>query len=310
MSSKIVNRPKVSIGLAVYNGEKYLEEAIDSILAQTFADFELIISDNASTDRTAEICHAYAQKDERIRYHRNATNIGGANNENQTFRMARGEYFRWAADDDICAPTLVEECVKILDQNPQAVLCYSQTITIDENGNETGNAVISKAESEKAFQRFISIARSRDSCEQTYGLVRSIALNKTKLQQNYTNSDRTLLAELAIYGEFREIPQPLFFKRVHPRNVYLDWRTRMAWFNPSLKGKIVFPWWMQFFDYLRTIKRSPLSVYDKFRCYLFMVEWILRFGKNLGKDILVAVYMLMHSKEWRKQLYEATINWS
>ncbi len=88
--------PKVSIGLAVYNGEKYLGQAIDSILAQTFTDFELIISDNASTDRTPEICKKYAAQDARIRYHRNPTNIGGANNENQTFRMSRGEYFRWA----------------------------------------------------------------------------------------------------------------------------------------------------------------------------------------------------------------------
>lgn len=303
-------QPLVSIGLAVYNGERFLEAALDSLLAQTFTDFELIISDNASTDRTSEICQIYAQKDARIRYHRNPSNIGGANNENQTFRMARGKYFRWAADDDICAPTLIEECVKVLEKNPEVVLCYSKTIKIDEDGNETGKAFIGKAESENSFSRFRSIAIAKDSCEQTYGLVRSDVLRQTKLQQNYTNSDRTLLAELAIYGHFFEIPQYLFYKRFHQKNVYLDWRTRMAWFNPSIRGKIVFPWWMQLFDYFRTIKRSPISFYEQIRCYLFMFEWVLRFGKNLAKDLLVAVYMLMHSKEWRKQLYETTINWS
>ncbi|MCB0187328.1 MAG: glycosyltransferase family 2 protein, partial [Caldilineaceae bacterium] len=123
--------PRVSIGLAVYNGEPYLADAIRSILSQSFTNFELIISDNASTDRTAAICQEFAARDSRIRYSRNATNIGGANNENRTFRLARGEYFRWAAHDDICAPELLEKSVAVLDQNPDVVLCYSMTTEID-----------------------------------------------------------------------------------------------------------------------------------------------------------------------------------
>lgn len=303
-------QPLVSIGLAVYNGEQYLEEALNSLLGQTFTDFEIIISDNASTDHTAEICLRYAEQDARIRYHRNATNIGGANNENQTFRMSCGKYFRWAADDDICAPTLIEECVKVLEENPDIVLCFPKTIKIDGEGDEMGRAIVEEPNAEKSFSRFRAMAIAKDSCEQTYGLIRSDVLQKTRLQQNYTNSDRTLLAELAIHGKFHEIPQYLFYKRFHEKNVYLDWRTRMAWFDPSIKGKIVFPWWMQFFDYFKTIKRSPISRYEQMRCYLFMFEWALRFGKNLTKDLLVAFYMLAHSKEWRKQLYEVTINWS
>jgi glycosyltransferase involved in cell wall biosynthesis len=110
--------PKVSIGLAVYNGEAYLKEAVDSILTKRFTDFELIISDNASTDRTEKLCRAYAAQDERVRYHRNPTNIGGANNENQTCANGSGQYFRWAAHDDVCAPTLLEKCVAALDENP------------------------------------------------------------------------------------------------------------------------------------------------------------------------------------------------
>lgn len=305
-----IEQPLVSIGLAVYNGEQYLEEALNSLLGQTFTDFEIIISDNASTDHTAEICLRYAEQDARIRYHRNATNIGGANNENQTFRMSRGKYFRWAADDDICAPTLIEECVKVLEENPDIVLCFPKTIKIDGEGDEMGRAIVEEPNAEKSFSRFRAMAIAKDSCEQTYGLIRSDVLQKTRLQQNYTNSDRTLLAELAIHGKFHEIPQYLFYKRFHEKNVYLDWRTRMAWFDPSIKGKIVFPWWMQFFDYFKTIKRSPISRYEQMRCYLFMFEWALRFGKNLTKDLLVAFYMLAHSKEWRKQLYEVTINWS
>src|SRR5215510_10355296 len=118
----------LSVGLAVYNGEEFLDEAIRSILAQTLTNFELIISDNASTDRTSEICQKYVRIDPRIRYHRNEANIGGANNENQTFRMARGKYFRWAAHDDVLAPTLLARCVEVLEERPDAVLCYPATV--------------------------------------------------------------------------------------------------------------------------------------------------------------------------------------
>lgn len=96
-------RPKVSVGLPVYNGEKYLPQAIKSLLAQTFAEFELIICDNASTDRTQEISRTFTKRDQRIRYHRNPNNLGAAANFNLSFRLSSGEYFKWAADD-LCAP--------------------------------------------------------------------------------------------------------------------------------------------------------------------------------------------------------------
>ena len=105
--------PRVSIGLPVYNGERYLRESIDSILAQTFQDFELVVCDNASTDETARICEEYAERDPRVRYFRNARNIGGINNANLTFERSRGDLFRWAAHDDVCAPVLLERCVQV-----------------------------------------------------------------------------------------------------------------------------------------------------------------------------------------------------
>ena len=97
--------PRVSLGFPVYNGERYLAAALDSLLGQTFRDLEVVICDNASTDRTAELCAAYAARDARVRYHRNPTNLGAAPNFNRTFELSRGEYFKWAAHDDVCAPT-------------------------------------------------------------------------------------------------------------------------------------------------------------------------------------------------------------
>src|SRR5262245_39663132 len=118
MSSVAERSPTVSVGLPVFNGENYLAEAIDSILAQTYRDFELIICDNASTDATEKIARGYADTDARVRYHRNVTNIGGARNQTLAMNMARGRYFRLSAHDDKIAPTFLEECVKVLDERP------------------------------------------------------------------------------------------------------------------------------------------------------------------------------------------------
>src|SRR5262245_40295511 len=133
MGDNMRKHPLVSIGLAVYNGEEYLSDAISSILAQSFTDFELIISDNASTDRTEEICKTYADMDSRIRYSRNETNIGGVNNENLTFRLSKGKYFRLAAHDDVCDPKLIEKCVEVLERDQDVILCQTAIVNIDEN---------------------------------------------------------------------------------------------------------------------------------------------------------------------------------
>src|SRR3990172_5433048 len=129
-----MNIPVVSIGLPVYNGENYIEKAINSILSQTFKDFELIISDNASTDNTMDICKILSAKDRRIRYYRNEINRGAAWNFNRVFQLARGKYFQWACHDDVWIPTLLERYVEVLDQMPKVVLCYTKTTYIDEHG--------------------------------------------------------------------------------------------------------------------------------------------------------------------------------
>ena len=123
--------PRLTIGLPVYNGENFLSEALDTLLAQTYTDFELIISDNASTDGTEEICRRYARSDPRIRYLRQERNIGLVPNHNFLVGQARGEYFKWAGHDDRFAPELVERCIEILDERPHVVLCHADMAIID-----------------------------------------------------------------------------------------------------------------------------------------------------------------------------------
>ena len=125
---------KLSVGLPVWNGEEFLEGAIRCILAQSFGDFELVISDNASTDRTAEICHSF--DDSRIVYHRHEENLGAAWNFNRVFELCRGEFFKWAAHDDLVAPSYFQKCIDALHDDPEAILAYTGVHSIDENGQQ------------------------------------------------------------------------------------------------------------------------------------------------------------------------------
>ena len=106
------NKPRVSIGLPIYNGENLVIETLDSFLSQTFSDFEVIISDNGSIDRTQQICEDYAAKDGRIKYYRNLKNLGVAPNLNRVFELSSGEYFKWADHDDLLAPDFLLRCVE------------------------------------------------------------------------------------------------------------------------------------------------------------------------------------------------------
>lgn len=303
--------PLVSIGLAVYNGELFLEEAIQSILCQTYSDFELILSDNASTDHTEEICRRYAALDKRIHYYRNAANIGGANNENRTFYLSKGKYFHLHAHDDVLAPDFIEKCLKVIEENPEVVICYTETVFIDQHGDHLNKTINRLGDQKEPYQRFAELIKRYHYCESIYGLIRSEILHKTRLQLNYTNSDRTLLSELCLYGPFYQIAEPLFFKRLHKGNAYIDLRTRMAWFDPGFVGKVSFPYWVQFFDYFVTIGRVPISLSNKLRCYMIMLgPWLVENARYMIKDPIAAAYMLLHSSQWRKKRYESTNNWS
>lgn len=285
--------PTVSIGLAVFNGDRYLAQAIESILNQTYTDFELIISDNASTDNTEEICKRYAAQDDRIIYHRNPKNIGGANNENLTFKLSKGKYFRWAAHDDVCHPELLENLVAGLESAPDIVLSESMVVKIDADDQPVG-FLHSNDISDDPYDRFVYLSRWDHECEATYGLIRSEIMKKTDLELNYTDSDRTFLCELGLYGRFHRVPKYLFYKRFHPdmsTNVYTDWRLRMEWFGLDPYQIIAQPYLMQFFHYLRIIRRAPVSIITKVRCYLYMGKWIFDYDryKAIFKDGLISL---------------------
>ncbi len=137
-SSMTSPSPRVSIGLPVYNGGRFLAATLDSLLAQSLCDFELIISDSASTDETQDLCHAYAARDPRVRYFPNfpnRANLGAGHNYRRVVELSRGELFEWAGADDPCEPAYLARCVEILDADPRVAPAYPRARFIDEEGN-------------------------------------------------------------------------------------------------------------------------------------------------------------------------------
>jgi glycosyltransferase involved in cell wall biosynthesis len=211
--------PRVTIGLPVYNGDAFLAAAIDSLLAQTYRDFELIISDNASTDGTEAICRDRAARDPRIRYYRSAKNRGAMWNFNYVVELARGEYFKWAAHDDVHEPTYVERCVEVLDRDPGVVLACTKLVDIDENNVRKPVEVPDLAwDAARPNVRFRALANPHHRCESVFGVIRASVLRKTMLISDYAGCDRVLLSQIALAGRFHEVPR-CSFSTASTRNV-------------------------------------------------------------------------------------------
>ncbi len=286
--------PRVSVGMPVFNGERFLAETLDSILAQTFKDLEIVISDNASTDRTEQICRSYAERDPRIRYYRSDVNRGAAWNHNRVFELARGRYFKWQSHDDLCAPELLEVCVSVLDRDPGVVLCFSRTQIIDAEGRPLSKFHVpsmTRMDSPYPHERLHGTICPDHWCFEVYGLGRSEVLRQTPLIASYTGSDRVLLADLALRGRFHEIPTYLFFNREHPsRSVRVhSLYTAAGWFDPRFKGKMSFPHWRLLSEYGRTVARcSQVDRRERMRCYAQLFPWLSQHRTKLAADIRTA----------------------
>jgi glycosyltransferase involved in cell wall biosynthesis len=289
--------PTVTIGLPVFNGETFLRQAVDSILAQTYADFELLISDNCSTDGTAGICRSYLMADQRIRYVRQPENIGAAKNYNELVALSGGKYFKWAAHDDVLAPCFLEECVRALEQDPGVVLAFTRTQLIDEDGERipvlpdhdkrplsdrnppssgdfvTGKLVGADYEETAApdpVVRFREVLFTYDATFPVFGVMRRSALERTRLIDSYFGSDRVLLAHLALLGRFARIDMPLFLNRTHPgQSSSLSRRNRARWITG--RHRWTFQPVRQVAGCIVAIFEADLTVKQRWQC--LVVRW-------------------------------------
>ena len=293
--------PLVSVGVPVFNGERYLREAIRSILDQTYRNLELIISDNASTDGTRSICEEEAANDSRVRYCRSDTNRGLAWNFNNLVDLARGPYFKWMSCDDTMEETFIRCAVDALESHPDAVLSHSDTRVIGTDGEFLRDdwTKITVADDDPV-RRFRELMIEPHTCMWQFGLIRLDALRGLPWRPmgGYSHADGILLARLALIGWFHRTPEPLFSYRRHPEQsmaVYaaaagrLDRHALAAFVNPAMEGRLVFPNWRLLRENAATaasglvpLRRRPLAL-------LWVVRWALRKRALLLSELAVGV---------------------
>jgi glycosyltransferase involved in cell wall biosynthesis len=225
----MTNLPLVSIGMPVYNGEKFIIDAIESVLQQTFRDYELIISDNCSDDSTQKICAEYCAKYRQIRYYRQLKNFGPHWNFRFVLQNARGAYFTWLASDDLLEPSFLTETVHYIKYNPEVILVSSDFDLIDSAGFSV------------AVERLVKIRDNIDWGKRRleflkypvsnvffciYGLIRTNScrnvLNFLNNPKKAAGSEIPILARLANIGEIVAIPSVLRKYRRHQASVYMQ----------------------------------------------------------------------------------------
>jgi glycosyltransferase involved in cell wall biosynthesis len=278
--------PLVTVGLPVYNSERYVETSLKSLLNQTYSDFVLIISDNASTDRTGEICQAYAAADPRIQYSRNTVNVGNPGNFNRIANMTTTKYLKWSTADDYWEPTFLERGIEVMERDASIALCYPQATLVDADGlNPTPYDDVLHLMDDDPAERFLAVIDRIKLAHQHLGVIRMSALRRTHLLGAHVGSDINLLSELAIYGKYYELPERLFNRRFHKDSG--SWkrgdkehearRYHAAKRNPRALMRM----WRTHVGHLKSVHASPLPLSDKVRLYRILTRRML-----MDRDIL------------------------
>lgn len=282
--------PRISIGLPVWNGEDYLADCLENLASQTFEDFEVIISDNASDDGTHQIAQAMAARDQRFRVIRQDHNLGAAPNYNVVFAEATGPYFKWVAHDDLMTSNFLETAYRVLEGQNDVVLAHSKTQLIGRDGRalfeddvdlfvdwagtlRSVHPATDRAIQDSALERFRSIANYTTRAFDIFGLMRTDVIRRTHLHRSFYGSDITLLAEIALYGKFYEHPEVQFFKREFAgQSRSLKTKDDQArWIDSSKKGDSRFDFARNTRALWAAVGTAPLSPAEKLRCYRFLI---------------------------------------
>ncbi|MGH8642312.1 MAG: glycosyltransferase family 2 protein [Burkholderiales bacterium] len=288
MASLSTPAPKVSIGVPVYNGERHVRAALESLLRQTLGDLELIISDNASTDSTRDICEEYVRRDSRVRYHRQSENIGVARNWNFVARAGRGRYFKWASANDTCEPSMLALCAQVLDEDPGTVLCYGRTRLMDDAG-----ATIEHYEKDLAItedharERFRTLMSKLALNNAQSGLIRMDTLQHTRLVRTYIGGDLPLMAEIALQGKFRVLPEYLLNRRVSEGSFsrLLSRRELGDFWNPGSGSKNRLDLLRRHLDYVALALRAPVPLRDRLASLLLALRGMYWDHSNILREL-------------------------
>jgi glycosyltransferase involved in cell wall biosynthesis len=213
---------RVAFGAPVFNRAAYLEEALESLLAQTFRDFALVVVDDCSTDATPDVVRHFAAEDARVHYERNPTRVGMVENWRRAYRAAVEhtpgvEYFAFASDHDVWDPLWLERMVRELDADPAVVVAFPLWVPIDEEGQRIHANPRRRWETAGLTdpgQRLSRVAPGRRAPNVVYGLFRAAALERCGVYTPVLLPDRFLMAQLAVLGTFKQVPEELWMRRL------------------------------------------------------------------------------------------------
>ena len=284
--------PAISIGLPVYNGARFLPQALDSLLGQSFSDIELIISDNASTDETQRICADFAMRDARVRVVRQIENIGAMRNWNFVAREARGKYFKWSSASDYCTRDMLARCFVAMEADTDIVLCYGQTCLVDEEtGKLTEYAGNIEVMEDRPHERFSKLRRSLKLNNAYGGLIRTDALQRTKLNRLYSGGDIVLMAELALMGRFMLLPQTLLYRRMgrETSSNELSASDLAIFLDPQKTHNIDLRSFSMHLGYLGATLRAPINPLEKLKTLALVVRHVAWDRENLLAELCGAL---------------------
>ena len=286
----VSEQPLVSIGMPIYNAERYLAQALESVLAQDYSNFELVISDNGSGDRTEEICRQFAARDSRIRYLRHAQNQGMPWNFARVVQEAKGEYFMWAAHDDLFHPSYIRKCLDKLSAHPEAIFCCTEINFIDADGlphSDWSKKRYSNIETlgMTAPQRIHELI-SRMGWFATYGVMRLENARKISLGLNVFGYDVILIEEMLLLGDFVKVHEPLFSKRIEKSKSAEDYQTDFNAEDNPLPATTT-PFTDLAGNLLQTVYRSPLPNGQKTEIFADFLVTLSRSNPYWRKQITV-----------------------
>jgi glycosyltransferase involved in cell wall biosynthesis len=289
-------KPLVSIGLPVYNGGDLTRRALDSLLAQDYATFELIISDNASTDGTWDILQEYAARDARIRLYRNACNEGAAFNFNRVYDLSTGEYFMWAAHDDWWEPAFISTCVAYFMKHPEVAACYPGELVFS-----AGGAL--EIDHEEVWRRVYSLLRTWPApAVAVYGLFRRAALRPALPPLNVEGPDSVILMHTALAGPIAFLPSALHHYTRGPRTI----RQRLQQMGRKIS---IFSIWIWDFRLLWVMFRLSQPVAPDFRARWLLLRALGGFFSRVTTWPYPVAMAKRYSSLLSDSTYDGIISW-
>lgn len=283
---------RLTFGIPVYNGERFLPAALDSLRAQDLQDIRIVISDNGSTDGTQDICRRAAAEDPRVIYHRYEQNRGGIWNYGNVLALADTELFSWMAADDIKLPAFASACVDALDgAGPSAVFACPRTRIIDSAGipYEDLNDLSLGLDAAAPHDRIRNLLTAQAS-HPMYGVIRMDALARTRGVRSTLGDDVILLVELLCQGSMVLVPGHLFLQRRHDSQVSVQGVTSSSWFAPGQKPNRSFAETRTNIELYRGIAHSQLPFAEKLRGWAALgPAWVFPRWRAMVRDVANAI---------------------